>query len=205
MKELLLHFTGMMRSHRPRTEAKGHLRRLCCALLFLMLSTQVFAQNSQVSGRVTDGAGAAMPGVTVKVKGTTTAVSSDLNGRYVINADANGTLEFSFVGFAPQEIKINGQKTIDVQLKDDSRALNEVVVIGYQTIRKKDLTGAVAVVNTAEANKITSNSVAESLQGLSPGVTIRTGGAPGEGAVIEIRGVASFVNSAPLYDRRYDR
>lgn len=200
MKEPLLHFTGRMRSHQHRTGAKWCLQSLCCALMLIMFSTPLFAQGNKVSGRVTDASGTTMPGVAVQVKGTNTGVVTDNDGRYQINvADLQSTLQFSFIGYTTQEIKLNGQTTLDVQMREGNKTLNEVVVIGYQTVRKKDLTGAVAVINPAESNRITASSLAESLQGLSPGVTVRNGGAPGEASQIEIRGVASFINAAPLY------
>lgn len=200
MKELLLHFTGKMRNRLYRAQAKGRLRGLCCVLLLIMFNSTVFAQNSKISGHVTSVTGASLPGVSVHVKGTSIGILTDANGHYELAVpNTNATLQFSFVGYTMQEVKLDGQSTVDIQLTEESKALNEVVVIGYQTVRKKDLTGAVAVISPAESNKITANSVAESLQGLSPGVTVRNGGAPGEGSQIEIRGVASFINAAPLY------
>ena len=92
-----------------------------------------------------------------------------------------------------------GRSVINVQLREDIQALEEVVVIGYQTVRKKDLTGAAAVISAEAAERVTAASVAESIQGLAPGVTVRNGGAPGQGAAIEIRGVSSFSNTNPLY------
>jgi TonB-linked SusC/RagA family outer membrane protein len=169
-------------------------------LLLLFISLSANAQNTaQLTGHITDATGKALPGVTVKIKGTDAGTVTGADGRYSINADAGATLVFSFIGFAEQEVRVSGQKVIDVQLRDDTKALNEVVVIGYQSVRKRDLTGAVATVNPADANKVTSNSVAESLQGLSPGVTVRSGGAPGQQSQIDIRGVASFSSASPLY------
>jgi TonB-linked SusC/RagA family outer membrane protein len=167
--------------------------------ILLLFNLSVFAQNIQVSGRVTDASGQALPGATVRVKGSTISTVTNTAGHYAISVSPTAILQFSFVGLTMQEINVNGQHVIDVNMRDDSRALSEVVVIGYQTIKKKDLTGAVATVNTVDASKVTGNSVAEQLQGLSPGVTVRNGGAPGQQSTIEIRGVASFINSAPLY------
>jgi TonB-linked SusC/RagA family outer membrane protein len=123
-----------------------------------------------------------------------------MNGNFSINApDGSSTLVFSYIGYVTQEVPINGQSVINVSLQPDVQSLNEVVVIGYQTVRKRDLTGATAVINPAAANRVTANSVVESLQGLSPGVTVRGGGAPGQMGRIEIRGAASFTNTDPLY------
>ncbi len=153
-----------------------------------------------VSGVVTASTGETLPGVSVMLKGTNTGTTTDLNGKFTLNLpDANGTLVFSYIGYEPQEIAVAGQTKINAVLKDAEKSLNEVVVIGYQTVRRRDLTGAVAVISTEEASKTTVSSVAESLQGLSPGVTVRTSGAPGNNASIQIRGIGSFLDSNPLY------
>jgi TonB-linked SusC/RagA family outer membrane protein len=165
----------------------------------------VFAQGNvvlQISGKVTSDTGEPLPGVTVAIKGTSTGTTTDVNGGYTLTVpdeQVNGTLVFSYIGFVAQEVAISNRTAIDVSLMPDVQALSEVVVIGYQTVRKQDLTGAVAVVNPAAANRVTTNSVAESLQGLTPGINVRSGGAPGQMPRIEIRGAASFTNTDPLY------
>jgi TonB-linked SusC/RagA family outer membrane protein len=204
MNEDLLQ-NAVMRCHPPRSNTRMWLsRKLMFSIAYLtlfLISASALAQSSgDVTGRVTDATGQGLPGVTVKVKeSASNAVTTDIDGRYKIATSAGNTLTFSFIGYTTQEIRVNDQKVIDVLLRDDTRTLNEVVVIGYQTIRKRDLTGSVAVISPEQANKVTANSVAESLQGLSPGVTVRNGGAPGQQSVIEIRGVASFLNSSPMY------
>jgi TonB-linked SusC/RagA family outer membrane protein len=143
-----------------------------------------------------------LPGVNVLLKGTTNGTATNVDGTYTLSIpddQANGTLVFSFIGYTTTEEPINGRTTIDIVLRGDVQSLNEVVVIGYQTVEKKDLTGAVSLVNPAAANRVTSNSLAESIQGLAPGVTVRNSGAPGQMARIEIRGAASFTNTDPLY------
>jgi TonB-linked SusC/RagA family outer membrane protein len=156
-----------------------------------------------LSGKVTDNANVAIPGVNVVLKGTSTGTTTDENGdfRLELSEDQmnNGVLVFSFIGYTTVEETIGGRTNIAIALKEDVTALSEVVVIGYQTVDKKDLTGAVSVVNPNLAGAVTSNSVAESLQGLAPGVTVRSGGAPGQMSRIEIRGAASFTNTDPLY------
>jgi TonB-linked SusC/RagA family outer membrane protein len=169
-------------------------------LLLLSAGLPVMAQNSApITGRVTDATNQPLPGVTVKTKESGIATITDADGRYKITAPNTATLVFSYVGFVTQEIRIADQTVIDVQLRDDARSLNEVVVIGYQTIRRRDLTGAVSTVNPTEAARVASNNVGESLQGLTPGVTVRNSGAPGQQSQIEIRGVASFRSSDPLF------
>jgi TonB-linked SusC/RagA family outer membrane protein len=204
MKETLLTRSRVIYNYTLCIAAKRQLYKkvplFVCLLLSLFTAVSAFAQGSQVTGRVTDGTGQGLPGVTIKVKESpTTAAITDVNGKYTINAPASSTLVISFIGYSTQEIRINSQTVIDVQLRDDTKALNDVVVIGYQTVRRRDLTGAVSVVNPASSNKVTGNSVAETLQGQSPGVNVSTSGAPGANARIEIRGVASFNNAGPLY------
>jgi TonB-linked SusC/RagA family outer membrane protein len=205
MKKLLLQPTGLMCNHPPYGE---YARQLCaklmlpfCLLLLLVSTVPAFAQTAgPVSGRVTDATGQALPGVTVRLKETSgTGTVTDVNGTYRISAAPGNTLVFSFIGSITQEIRVADQHVIDVQLKDDLRSLNEVVVIGYQSVRKRDLTGAISTVSAAEANRTTSSSVGESLQGLSAGVTVRNSGAPGANSEIEIRGIGSLLKSQPLY------
>ncbi|QMU31228.1 SusC/RagA family TonB-linked outer membrane protein [Adhaeribacter radiodurans] len=163
--------------------------------------SNLYAQTT-VTGTVSGAGGEALPGVTVLVKGTTNGTTTDANGSYSIGIPAgqeNGTLTFSFIGYTSQDVVINNRTTVNITLAEDTKALQEVVVIGYQTVRKQDLTGAVSVINPAAANRVATNSVAESLQGLAPGITVRNSGAPGQMARIEVRGAASFANTDPLY------
>ena len=153
-----------------------------------------------VTGRVTAATGEALPGVSVRVKNSSTGSTTDVDGKYSLTLpDVNATLVFDYIGYASQEVAINGRAQVNVILAESNKSLNEVVVIGYQSVRKKDLTGAVSVINSVDAAKVTSNSLAESLQGLSPGVTVRSSGAPGANSEIEIRGIGSLYTSAPLY------
>jgi TonB-linked SusC/RagA family outer membrane protein len=155
-----------------------------------------------IGGKVVDDTNSPLPGVNVVLKGTSTGTVTDVEGNYSINVpdgDNNGTLVFSFIGYTTIEEPIGGRTTIDIVMANDVQALNEVVVIGYQSVEKKDLTGAVSVINPTTSNQVTSNSLAESIQGLAPGVTVRNGGAPGQMARIEIRGAASMTNTDPLY------
>jgi TonB-linked SusC/RagA family outer membrane protein len=169
-------------------------------LLFLsVLSIASFAQDKNLSGKVYDESRIPLPGVSVSVKGTTAGTLTDVNGNFSINATKGQQIVFSFLGMVTKTIVYDNQTTLDVTLATDNKALEEVVVIGYQTIRKKDLTGAVSVINAEEAGRVSSNTLAQSIQGLSPGVSVRNGGGPAGGAVIEIRGAASFANTNPLY------
>lgn len=186
----------------PETGVTIQIARLTSFFLLLFFVTlTAFAQsNLTVTGKVSDRQGLSIPGVSVTVKGTAAGALTDVNGKYSLNiADAKSVLVFSFIGFAPQEIPVNGRGVVDVRLLERSNQLNELVVIGYQSVQKRDLTGAVSVVSPGETNKVTAAGLPEALQGLSPGVTVRTSGAPGQQAEIEIRGIASFITAAPLY------
>jgi TonB-linked SusC/RagA family outer membrane protein len=156
----------------------------------------------QITGKITDNNGEALPGVTVVVKGTSSGTTTGVDGSFnltVPEGQETGTLVISFVGYVTQELPILGRTVFNVSLAPDVKALQEVVVIGYQTVRKQDLTGAVSVVNADEARRVTANTVAESLQGLTAGVTVRNSGAPGVGAKIDIRGTGTFGRNEPLY------
>lgn len=171
-------------------------------LLFssLLMSMLLQAQDMVITGRVTSATdNSPLIGATVEVKGTSTGTSTDQNGNYRISASRGATLTFGYIGFANREMLVGTDPVINVALQGANATMNEVVVIGYQTVRKRDLTGAASSLNTTNSAKVTSTTVAESIQGLAPGVTVNTGGAPGQGARIEIRGVASFTNANPLY------
>jgi TonB-linked SusC/RagA family outer membrane protein len=158
------------------------------------------ATQIEVQGVVTDEDGIPIPGVNVTEKGVQNGAITNMEGQYSISVSPSGILVFSFVGFEPQELSVDNRTTINISLTNDIGQLDEVVVIGYQTVRKKDLTGSVGIVNTSDAKDIVARSVPEALQGLSPGVSVRNGGAPGQQAVVNIRGLSTFFgNASPLY------
>jgi TonB-linked SusC/RagA family outer membrane protein len=153
-----------------------------------------------VTGTVTDEKGETLPGVNVSLKGSTLATSTDAQGKYSITLpDANAVLIFSYVGYASQQVLVNGQTVINVKLKDEATSLTEVVVVGYSTQRKKDLTGAVTVVDVKNLNKTASSSVNAQLQGQASGVSVIGSGQPGEEPQVRIRGFNTFGNNTPLY------
>lgn len=181
---------------RKRTEMFTHF----LLLFFLFFSTVTLAQNTRISGKVTDKKGVPIPGVNVKIKGSSTGSATDADGIYSLNASRGGSsLVFSFVGYTSKEVPINGRTTIDVQLDEETTSLNEVVVVGYGTQQKKDLTGAVSVVKAADIQKRQATTVAEAMQGLATGVNIRGGGQPGSEANILIRGLKNLSGTNPLY------
>ncbi len=183
----------------PATDRSGPVRR-SGGTADVVAAQTTEAVVKRISGRVTDENNQGLPGANVIEKGTTNGATTDADGNFVLNASDNATtLTISSVGYTTQDITIGGQTVINVKLVPDDRTLNEVVVIGYQTVRKKDLTGATDVISPTQSNRVTANSLAESIQGLSPGVTVRNTGLPGQASSIQIRGVASFLNTDPLY------
>ncbi len=174
------------------------------SLIALVLTTSVvFAQNKTITGKVTDSQqGTGIAGVTVSVKGTRTAVQTKADGTYSITVASNAqTLVFSSVGYSQQEVAIGGSASVDVSLVVNNTSLNEVVVIGYGTQRRKEVTGAIAKVSGDKLNTIVAPSFEAALQGKAPGVQIVQGnGLAGSGSVIRIRGVGSIsAGGDPLY------
>ena len=153
-----------------------------------------------VSGRVVDEKGAGLPGVNVLVKGTSTGTQTDADGRYAFTVPDDATLVFSFVGYAPQEIAVAGRSTVDVALAPDAKGLSEVVVVGYLQQDRQNITSAVSSLDVSESNKTPVPTLAQSIQGRTPGVQVEGSGGPGAVPNIVIRGIGSFSNgSNPLY------
>jgi TonB-dependent starch-binding outer membrane protein SusC len=153
-----------------------------------------------VSGRVLDETGSGLPGVNVLEKGTSNGTTTDMNGDFTLDVSGeNSVLVFSFIGYETLEQTVGTQTSLSVTLNPDITQMEEIVVIGYQTIEKKDLTGAVSVVNAEHTRRLSVNTVAESLQGLAAGVTVRNTGSPGASAKIDIRGTGTFGANEPLY------
>ncbi len=168
-------------------------------MLALLATTALFAQN-KVTGNVSDAQGPAI-GVSVVEKGTNNGVITDIDGNYAITVKPGATLVFSSIGYATQEIAVGSQKVIDVVLKEDAEFLDEVVVVGYGTMKKSDLAGAsVSMKEDAIKGSIITN-IDQSLQGRAAGVTaVQTSGAPGSSSSIRVRGQATInANAEPLY------
>ena len=158
------------------------------------LSNQAITVRGQVTSQET---GESIPGVNVLVKNASTGTITDIDGNYSISAPEDGTLIFSYIGFISAEVPVNGQSVIDVDLATDVMALQEVVVTGYSSQRKKDIVGSVAVVNTEALKEVPSGSAMQALQGQAAGVDVINNGAPGATSSIFIRGITGF-NTAPL-------
>ncbi|QNK62162.1 TonB-dependent receptor [Pedobacter sp. PAMC26386] len=160
----------------------------------------LYVNQVTVKGKVTSDKGEPLPGVSVNVKGTRIGTTTDANGSYTINAQgADVVLVFSYIGFTAKELPLNGRTTLNVQLVEELTSLGEVVVVGYGTQRKKDLTSAVSVVNVGSMIKQPTSSVNNLLQGQASGVTVLGSGQPGEEPQVRIRGVNTFGNNNPLY------
>ncbi|WP_242052999.1 SusC/RagA family TonB-linked outer membrane protein [Dysgonomonas sp. GY617] len=177
-------------------------QKTCLAIMLLMLPALAFAQSVQVTGNVKDLTGEAIIGATVVVKGnSSTGTVTDFDGNYTISVPSNATLVVSYLGMEAAEVAVNGQTKIDITLKDDSQALDEVVVVGYGTVRKKDLTTAVASVSSKEWTDRPVISAQQALQGKAAGVqVIQPSGKPGAGLTVRVRGTTSLnAGNDPLY------
>ena len=158
-----------------------------CALFACAINAHA---QSLVQGTVTDETGESLPGVSVVVKGTTNGTVTDVNGKYSIQATSKDILSFTYVGMAEQDIKVAGQKTINVVMKDDVASLDEVIVVGYGTAKKQSLTGAVSAVKGDELLKAPATNVSSLLGGRLPGISsVQVSGEPGDDqAVLRVRG-----------------
>jgi TonB-dependent SusC/RagA subfamily outer membrane receptor len=168
----------------------------------LLLSFLSFSQNNfKITGKVTDESGKPLQGVTVQVKGTATATATAEDGSFSINAPSGkSTLVFTSVGFAEQEIVVSNRATINVAMVNASAALTDVVVIGYSTIKKKDVTGAVAGINQKDIRSRPVDNAIQAMQGKVAGVDISSNERPGTSPSINIRGVRSLTASnSPLF------
>lgn len=172
---------------------------LCWLALMLLIAFEGQAQATTVTGIVKDFEGEPLPGVNVIEKGTTNGTITDLDGKYSIAVSADATLVFSYIGYLQEEETVNNRSVIDVELVPDITQLDELVVIGYGTQRKVDLTGSVAIVDAEEMQKVSHSNMSTMLQGRAPGVHITTDGQPGADPIVRIRGIGTFGNTNPLY------
>jgi len=173
---------------------------LAMGLLFAVtLTGAALAQETQVSGTITSITGERLPGVTVQVRGTTTTTTTDANGKYTITAPSDGVLLFALIGYKGTARTISGRPQIDIVLDPAVAVLEPVIVTGYTSQRRADITGSVGSVNVEGTQQQTSTSVLQRLDGRVPGVTVEAGGAPGSRSTVRIRGVTGFQNNDPLY------
>lgn len=168
-------------------------------LLLLMLPFGMLAQST-LSGTVSDSSGLPVPGANVFVEGTSNGTSTDMDGKYSLSGLSNGNrITFSFIGYASQTIEFTGQSSLDIVLQEDTAQLQEVVVVGYGSVKKKDATGSVALITSENFNRGFNTTAENMINGRVAGLTITTPGAPGAGSVIRIRGGSSlFASNDPL-------
>ncbi|WP_373514010.1 SusC/RagA family TonB-linked outer membrane protein, partial [Persicitalea sp.] len=171
---------------------------LLAFFLFFTAVAGAFAQS--ISGKVTDDGGQPLPGVNIVEKGTTNGTSTDANGEYRLTASgSNPVLAFSFVGYSSQEIAVNNRSTLNITMAPDDKLLNEVVVVGYGTQQRKDLTGSIASANLVAFKESPNVSILQSLKGALPGLTIGQTNRAGEEASINVRGTSTLNgNTSPL-------
>ena len=176
------------------------MKRALHAIVFLLLPTFIFAQNVTVTGTVSDESGVPIPGVNVLVKNTSTGAQTDFDGNYRLeNLSESDVLIFSYIGFTTQEIVVGTQRVISPTMSEDYAQLDEVVVVGYGTQRKKEITGAVSVISSETIEDIKPVRIEQALQGQVSGVQITSGsGAPGAGLNIAIRGISTNGDNRPL-------
>ena len=161
---------------------------MCC------LSYTTWAQTqSNVNGLVTDFSGEPLIGVSILVKGTSNGTVTDLDGKFSLSAEMGNMLQISYVGYISQEIKVESNKLLRIIMEEDTKKLEEVVVVGYGTQKKVNLTGAVSAVSAEDLASKPVMSTAQALAGLAPGLSVlQTSGRPGQGATVKIRGTGTF-------------
>ncbi len=173
---------------------------LLSLLLFGFAISLAYAQESTVTGRVTSVEEGALPGVNVLIQGSGQGTVSDVEGNYsIVVPGPDAVLVFSSIGYTTEAVTVGNQTKIDLVLAPDVTSLKEIVVTGYTSQRKADITGAVAIVNTEQMNQITAASFVQKLEGRAAGVTVNAGGQPGGRNTVRIRGISSFTNNDPLY------
>ena len=179
---------------------KLYSKKTVSLILIFLCIFSIYAQKIKIKGAVT-GAGMPLPGASVVIKGSTNGTITDFDGLYNISVDQNDIIIFSYVGFKTIEVAVNGQKTINIQLIEDAAKLDEVVVIGYGTTKRKDLTGAISSIKSEEITKIQALSFEGSLAGRMSGVqVVSSEGGPDSAIKIRIRGGTSInASNDPLY------
>lgn len=191
MKETLQKFSKQWRYYH---------KIVCVMLLYGITTHATMAQESTVSGTVTDLNGETIIGVSVLLEGTGQGAVTDLDGQYSLKAPKDGVLVFSFIGFSTEKVPINGRSIVDISLIEDIATLSEVIVIGYGTQKKSDLTGAVASIKGSSLQQIATSDPNQALQGRAAGVQVtNNSGAPAAGQKVRVRGIGSLSNSSPLY------
>ena len=177
-------------------------KRLLILTLLMITFSQLtaFAQGHKVSGKVTSEEGLPLAGVTVTVKGGSGGTATGADGTWSLMVPDKAILVFSTIGYASQELSVGDRSTLDIRLNHNNKALDEVVVVGYGTTKRKDLTGSISSISSAQIEKVPVTTLDQALQGRSPGVQVTNNdGAPGGGVQVQIRGIGSLGTNDPLY------
>lgn len=175
------------------------LTKVLILILFMSMHTVLQAQNITVKGIVKTQDGSEATGATILEKGTTNGTIADIEGNFSIQVKPNAILEVAYIGYSSQSIPVNNRTFITVTLQENVIGINEVVVTGYSTQKKADLTGAVSVVKLDDVRDISSGNVMQALKGRVAGMQVSTNGAPDGGSTIRIRGIGTLGNNDPLY------
>lgn len=184
----------MKKSMKP----KGFEHRFLFLLIGLFLSLSAFAQQITVKGHVVDATGEPVIGASIVQEKSTNGTITDIDGNFSLSVPANGVLTVSFIGYVTQSVSVGGKTTLSILLKEDTKVLDEVVVVGYGTMKKSDLTGAVSSVGGKDMSDKPVANIGEALQGRASGVQIVNSGKPGDNVTLKIRGLGTINNSDPL-------
>jgi TonB-dependent starch-binding outer membrane protein SusC len=176
------------------------MKSMLLLCVFMLSTLLTFAQDRRVTGNVNASDGGSIPGASIKIKGTNTGTTTTGTGDFAINVKSgNDVLVVSSVGYKTLEVTVGTRTVINIAMQSDVAALDEVIVTGYQTLRKRDITGAVTVIETEGLKSVKGSSFTQNLAGRAPGVTISTSGSPGDATNVRIRGISSFTSNDPLY------
>lgn len=177
----------------------AYVSRISLLILTLFFTLHLSAQNKKtITGTILDEKGESIIGASVAVKGTTNGTITDIDGKFSLNVNENDILAISYVGFLAQEIPVAGKSNLQITLKENTEMLDEIVVVGYGVMRKRDLTGAVSSIDSKSMQDKPVANIGEALQGRASGVQIINSGAPGSNVSIRIRGISTINNSEPL-------
>jgi len=190
-----------MNNTKQRLKKKIKYNTVFLFFMTFLLSSNINAQSTVIEGKITDAAGLSLPGVNIQEKGTKNGTSTDFEGSFKINVTSNkAILVISYLGFQTQEVSVAGKARVNVSLTEQSNSLNEVVVVGYGSVKKTDLTGSVSTISAATITERNTTNALEAIQGSTPGVQISSStGRSGDGFKVVIRGNNSLIGSSPLY------
>ena len=184
---------------KKKRKTKSNLLRVLLFFILVFIVNSGFSQDLKISGVVTADDIGPLIGVNILVKGSSTGTVTDIDGNYELTAPTDGTLVFTYTGYAPQEVAINGQTVLNVTMVEDAETLDEVVVIGYGTRRRGDISGAVTSVNKDYVSQQGVANLTKALQGSTSGLTVVSGTNPGSDAQVRIRGLGTINNNEPLW------